>query len=60
MASTCHKKRGQAQQRATDLEILATIDFLTGVYNRRHFETLASVELARAHRPDDRLREAAE
>jgi diguanylate cyclase (GGDEF)-like protein len=44
------RERTLAQRRATDLEALATIDFLTGVYNRRHFETLASGELARAHR----------
>jgi diguanylate cyclase (GGDEF)-like protein len=44
------QERRQAQRRATDLEALATIDYLTGVYNRRHFEALAGVEFARAHR----------
>jgi diguanylate cyclase (GGDEF)-like protein len=44
------QERRQAQRHATDLEALATIDFLTGVYNRRHFETLAGTEFARAHR----------
>jgi diguanylate cyclase (GGDEF)-like protein len=43
-------ERGQAEQRATDLETLAAVDFLTGVYNRRHFETLARAELARCQR----------
>jgi diguanylate cyclase (GGDEF)-like protein len=44
------QERWQAQRRATDLEALATIDFLTGLYNRRHFEALAGIEFARAHR----------
>jgi diguanylate cyclase (GGDEF)-like protein len=44
------QERRQAQRHATDLEALATIDFLTGVYNRRHFEALAGTEFARAHR----------
>jgi diguanylate cyclase (GGDEF)-like protein len=44
------KERGRAEQRASDLETLAAIDFLTGVYNRRHFEGLARVELARCQR----------
>jgi diguanylate cyclase (GGDEF)-like protein len=44
------KEHGQAKQRASDLETLATVDFLTGVYTRRHFETLARIELARAQR----------
>ena len=33
------KERGRADQRATDLETLAAVDWLTGLYNRRHFET---------------------
>jgi diguanylate cyclase (GGDEF)-like protein len=44
------RERALAHVRATDLEAQATIDFLTGVYNRRHFEALAGVELTRAHR----------
>ena len=43
-------ERSQAEQRASDLETLAAVDFLTGVYNRRHFETLAHAELARCQR----------
>lgn len=44
------KERGQADQRATDLETLAAIDWLTGLYNRRQFESLAQAELARSQR----------
>jgi len=44
------KERNKADQRATDLETLAAVDFLTGVYNRRQFETLARAELARCQR----------
>ena len=44
------KERGQAEQRATDLETLASADFLTGLYNRRFFEKLGTVELARCQR----------
>jgi diguanylate cyclase (GGDEF)-like protein len=44
------KERGQAEQRASDLETLAAIDFMTGIYNRRHFETLARAELGRCQR----------
>jgi diguanylate cyclase (GGDEF)-like protein len=43
-------ERSQAERRASDLETLAAVDFLTGVYNRRHFETLARAELARYQR----------
>jgi hypothetical protein len=43
-------ERSQTEQRASDLETLAAVDFLTGVYNRRHFETLARAELARCQR----------
>lgn len=43
-------ERGRAEQHATDLEALAAIDWLTGVYNRRQFETLARAELARSQR----------
>jgi diguanylate cyclase (GGDEF)-like protein len=44
------KERGRADQRASDLETLAAVDWLTGLYNRRHFETLAQAELARSQR----------
>jgi diguanylate cyclase (GGDEF)-like protein len=44
------KERGCAEQHATDLEMLAAHDWLTGLYNRRHFETLARAELARSQR----------
>ncbi len=44
------KERDLADQRASDLETLAAIDFLTGIYNRRHFEELATAELARSQR----------
>jgi len=43
-------ERGRAEQRAQDLENLAAVDGLTGLYNRRHFETLARAELARCQR----------
>jgi diguanylate cyclase (GGDEF)-like protein len=44
------EERRNANQRAIDLATLAAMDFLTGVYNRRHFETLARAELARSQR----------
>jgi diguanylate cyclase (GGDEF)-like protein len=44
------RERGRAKQHASDLETLAAIDWLTGIYNRRHFETLARAELARCQR----------
>jgi diguanylate cyclase (GGDEF)-like protein len=44
------KERGQADQRASDLETLAAVDWLTGLYNRRQFESLAQAELARSQR----------
>jgi diguanylate cyclase (GGDEF)-like protein len=44
------RERGRAEQHASDLESLAAIDWLTGLYNRRHFETLARAELARCQR----------
>src|SRR5215510_12131991 len=43
-------ERGRAEQRASDLETLAAVDFLTGLYNRSHFEALATSELARSQR----------
>jgi predicted signal transduction protein with EAL and GGDEF domain len=41
------KECGQSEQHASDLETLAAIDWLTGLYNRRHFEVHAQAELAR-------------
>jgi diguanylate cyclase (GGDEF)-like protein len=40
----------KSEQRASDLQSLAAIDPLTGLYNRRQFETLAVAELARCQR----------
>jgi diguanylate cyclase (GGDEF)-like protein len=40
----------QTEQRVKDLRMLASIDPLTGVYNRRQFEILARAELARCQR----------
>ena len=40
----------RSEQRAQDLQSLAAIDPLTGLYNRRQFETLARAELARCQR----------
>jgi diguanylate cyclase (GGDEF)-like protein len=44
------RERGKSEQRVSDLETLAAIDWLTGLYNRRHFEALARAELARSQR----------
>jgi diguanylate cyclase (GGDEF)-like protein len=44
------RERGRADQRASDLETLAALDWLTGLYNRRHFASLAQAELARSQR----------
>jgi diguanylate cyclase (GGDEF)-like protein len=44
------KERRAAEQRTSDLEAIAAIDFLTGIYNRREFESLARAELARCQR----------
>jgi diguanylate cyclase (GGDEF)-like protein len=44
------KERRRAEQHASDLEKLAAVDFLTNLYNRRHFEKLARAELARCQR----------
>jgi diguanylate cyclase (GGDEF)-like protein len=44
------KERGRAEQHASDLETLAAVDWLTGLYNRRHFETLLRAELGRSQR----------
>jgi diguanylate cyclase (GGDEF)-like protein len=40
----------QTQERTHDLETLAAIDPLTGAYNRRQFDKLASAEIGRAQR----------
>jgi diguanylate cyclase (GGDEF)-like protein len=44
------KEWSTSAQRLEDLTTLASIDPLTGIYNRRQFETLAHAELARAQR----------
>jgi diguanylate cyclase (GGDEF)-like protein len=44
------KEWQDAQRRTRDLELLARMDPLTNIYNRRHFEELASREFARAQR----------
>ena len=44
------KEWKMSEQRATDLQTLAAIDPLTGIYNRRQLETLARAELARTQR----------
>lgn len=44
------KEWTKSQQRVQDLKTLASIDPLTGLYNRRQFDTLARAELARAQR----------
>jgi diguanylate cyclase (GGDEF)-like protein len=44
------RERGSVEQRASDLETLAALDWLTGLYNRRHFESLAQAELSRSQR----------
>jgi diguanylate cyclase (GGDEF)-like protein len=40
----------RSDQRARDLQTLASIDPLTGLYNRRQFENLAHAELSRCQR----------
>jgi diguanylate cyclase (GGDEF)-like protein len=40
----------RSEERVRDLQTLAAIDPLTGLYNRRQFETLARAELARCQR----------
>lgn len=40
----------RSEQRAEDLRTLASIDPLTGLYNRRQFESLARAELGRCQR----------
>lgn len=43
-------ERGKAERNADDLKLLATVDDLTGLYNRRHFEAVARVEWDRFQR----------
>jgi diguanylate cyclase (GGDEF)-like protein len=40
----------RSEQRTRDLQTLAAVDPLTGLYNRRQFETLARAELGRSQR----------
>jgi diguanylate cyclase (GGDEF)-like protein len=40
----------RSEQRTRDLQTLASVDPLTGLYNRRQFETLARAELGRSQR----------
>jgi diguanylate cyclase (GGDEF)-like protein len=47
---TAVRERGNSEQLSASLELLATTDGLTSVYNRRHFETLARIEWGRFHR----------
>src|SRR5580698_1429808 len=44
------QERGNSESLSTNLEWLATVDGLTGLYNRRHFDTLARVEWGRFQR----------
>jgi diguanylate cyclase (GGDEF)-like protein len=44
------RERRQTEQKVEDLTKLASVDPLTGVYNRRQFEKLARAELARSQR----------
>jgi diguanylate cyclase (GGDEF)-like protein len=47
---TAVRERGNSERLSASLELLATTDGLTSVYNRRHFETLARVEWGRFQR----------
>jgi diguanylate cyclase (GGDEF)-like protein len=40
----------KSEERTRDLQNLAAVDPLTGVFNRRHFEVLARAEIARSQR----------
>ena len=44
------RERGNSERLSASLELLATTDGLTSVFNRRHFETLARVEWGRFQR----------
>jgi diguanylate cyclase (GGDEF)-like protein len=44
------KERGLSEKRENHFESLAAIDFLTSIYNRRQFETLARAEISRCQR----------
>ncbi len=44
------RERVGSDKHANELETMAAVDWLTGVYNRRHFEKLARAEFARSQR----------
>ena len=44
------QERGNSESLSTSLERLATVDGLTGLFNRRHFDTLARIEWGRFQR----------
>jgi diguanylate cyclase (GGDEF)-like protein len=44
------RERSRAEQTAADLNTLASVDSLTSLFNRRHFETIAQAEWARFQR----------
>jgi diguanylate cyclase (GGDEF)-like protein len=44
------RERGNSERLSAGLELLATMDGLTSIFNRRHFETLARVEWGRFQR----------
>jgi diguanylate cyclase (GGDEF)-like protein len=44
------RERGHSERLSARLEKLATMDGLTGLFNRRHFETLARIEWGRFQR----------
>jgi diguanylate cyclase (GGDEF)-like protein len=44
------RERGNSERLSAGLELLATIDGLTSLFNRRHFDTLARVEWGRFQR----------
>jgi diguanylate cyclase (GGDEF)-like protein len=44
------KEWKRSEQRVQDLQTLAAVDPLTGIYNRRQFETIARAEFARSQR----------
>ncbi|MHB8806266.1 MAG: histidine kinase N-terminal 7TM domain-containing diguanylate cyclase [Anaerolineaceae bacterium] len=45
----------EVEELVKQLSNLATLDYLTGIYNRRHFYELAAKEVARAERLDKQL-----